>query len=305
MPPLSKAAKPIAKRFWAYVVIGVVAWAVAMTACSGSNDTVFQAAGKAANPIPLPSPASLAVVTPTQAVKEEPTPPLTVLKFPIFAIGKPMSYYYEHFDDPNTAIVDDGATSITDYRFHNGQYEMAVHAPGVLTWSMLDGVYGDVMVQMQMEVEGNGGTPIASGVILRHQDDENFYLVNVATNGFYNLELVKDGVHTELLSWTASDAIHTAQTPSPPHQAVRPFDLSGTLGHSGSSGLLPHMQRIRNTLLVEARGNALTIGINGSHIETTIESSFSYGKMALAVNTFHSCDTTVRFDNLAIVQARK
>lgn len=180
---------------------------------------------------------------------------------------------YEPFTHTETDVIHSGQDDYTRSTIEHGSYAIQVLSRGLLTWSLVDGLYTSKS-NLAIEVEATTDQlSIASGIIFRYQDDDNFYLFNVATNGLYNLELIQDGTWFPLLEWTPSHAIAQVQ------QAGMPAT---------------------NVLRVELIHNTITLFVNGTRLETTIDDTWIHGKIALAVNTFDQHTTTVYFDNLAL-----
>lgn len=180
---------------------------------------------------------------------------------------------YEPFTNTETGVIQGGQDDYTRSTIEQGSYALHVFSRGLLTWSLVDGLYTS-KTNLAIEVETTTDQPgIASGIIFRYQDDDNFYLFNVATNGLYNLELIEHGTWTPLLEWTPSRAIAQVQ------QAGLPTT---------------------NVLRVELVHNTITLFVNGTRLETTIDDTWNRGKIALAVNTFDQHTTTIYFDNLAL-----
>lgn len=186
--------------------------------------------------------------------------------------GEP--FLFDDFSSREDSLLDVGQNTVSRYSFKDGEYLMTGKTAGLLIWSMLEGDYGherDLAVEVEATMRESN---IAAGIIFRYQNESNFYLFNIANNGFYDLELVQDGVWTSLIDWTPTPAM-VAQ----PEQASEPTT---------------------NTLRVELRGPEIALFVNNTWLETTIDSTFAHGNIALVVNTFDEEDVTIRFDNLAV-----
>lgn len=173
------------------------------------------------------------------------------------------------------------------YALMDGAYLVAVQQPSFLVWSLIEGEYRHVtnITLEVMAVLVDGASTTASGLIFRYQDDNNFYRFNVATNGFYNLELMSHGTLSVLVDWT-------------PSQAIRQIRV-GTKHTTQSS---PLSVPVLNTLRIALRGESIALFVNGIALETTLDGTFSHGAAALAVNTFGDGPATVCFDNLLITK---
>lgn len=164
-----------------------------------------------------------------------------------------------HFEERNDETI--------RYSFEQGAYRIEVMSAGMLAWSLAEGSYGDGVVEADATLVG-GPPTTAVGLIFRYQDEQNFYLFNVSSTGFYNLELLRDGTWETLIDWTAAPAIR----------------------RSGAT----------NRLRVELDGERINLVVNNIDLETTSDSTFAVGGTALAVNTFEQSKAIALFDNLRI-----
>ncbi len=185
-------------------------------------------------------------------------------------------FLVDDFSNAAQSMVQAGEHAYTRYVFAEGTYDIHARQAEMFVWSLVAGEYTrlrDLAVQVEAHATGNES---ACGIVFRYQDDAHFYLFQVANNGFYSLELVQDGSWETLIGWTPSQAITTpADTPD---------------------------GRAINTLRVEMAGKYITLMVNDVPLETTVDSSLSYGKIALAVNSFAEREVLATFDNLALFQ---
>ncbi len=188
---------------------------------------------------------------------------------------------YDDFSDAAASRLQLAADADARYGLSRKAYFIAASKPLLLSWSLINQSYQDVSIQVDTRLS-NGPSSTASGLIFRYQNDRNYYLFNVACNGFYNLELLKDDIPVVLIDWTPSEAIRqlAAQAAAGPGQ--------------------PRPRAARNTLRVELQDEHITLFVNGVKLEETIDDTFSRGRVGLALNTFDEGGAMMCFDNLMI-----
>jgi hypothetical protein len=106
------------------------------------------------------------------------------------------------------------------------------------------------------------------GLLVRYQNERNFYLFNVAANGFYNLERFDNGTWQTIINWTPSSAIRGEGQP--------------------------------NTLRVVTSDDRIGLFVNGIWLEEARDRAFASGQVGLAVKTFERGGATVTFTDLLI-----
>jgi hypothetical protein len=186
----------------------------------------------------------------------------------------PTPFLVDDFSNAAQSMVQAGEHAHTRYVFAEGIYAIHAHQADMFVWSLVAGEYTrlrDLAVQVDAHATGEESV---CGIVFRYQDDAHFYLFQVANNGLYSLELVQDGSWETLIGWTPSQAI-TTPADAPDGRAI-------------------------NTLRVEMAGEYITLVVNDVPLETTVDSRLSYGKIALAVNSFAERKVLATFDNLAL-----
>jgi hypothetical protein len=176
----------------------------------------------------------------------------------------------ETFDTPNRNGFSEDDTDDGAYRFVDGAYTITAKQPKLILWNIFKGTYDDAAVEVETTLDGPEQS--ATGLIFRYQDKANFYIFSVAGDGNYSLDVYKDDKLETLIDWTESPAING------------PGEL--------------------NTLRVEAVGDTIRLFANDQLLDEVSDTTFSSGKMGLAVNTFDDPDVTVSFDNLTVRKAK-
>jgi hypothetical protein len=184
----------------------------------------------------------------------------------------------EEFADPAASPMQQQHTAHVRYTLEGGAYRIAVERAELLAWSLLEPAYENVRIEAEATLIAGAATS-ASSLIFRYHDANNFYLFNVAHNGYYSLERFTDGAHTVLIDWTHSSAI--ARLPDAP---------------PGSPPPTAH-----NTLRVEMRDDYIALAVNGTPLDHTLDDTFRRGQVALAVNTSEHGPAVVCFERLTIM----
>lgn len=162
---------------------------------------------------------------------------------------------------------DDGEDS--RYSFEDGGYVIEAKTTEMLVWALTDDEYDNVVITCDSAALP-GSETVAAGLIFRYVDNENFYLFNISTNGFYTLEALVDGEWEILIDQTQSDAIDA----------------------------------VNNQLRVALDGERIALYVNGELLEETSDDRFERGNVAIAVNSFEEAPGIIRFDNLVIAENR-
>ena len=170
------------------------------------------------------------------------------------------------FDSASSSDFTGGETDSATYKFVGGAYEISITKPKMIAWAPTRQDYGDTSISVDATIAGSKLT--AAGLLFHFQDDKNFYIFTVSSDGRYSLDLYKDDTPKTLVDWTEASAI------KPPGQV--------------------------NALRVETAGDKIRLYANDTLLDEISDSTITRGKAALAVNSFQDGGVTVKFDNLAI-----
>jgi hypothetical protein len=153
------------------------------------------------------------------------------------------------------------------YAFIDERYLIEVKKPDTLVWSRAEGVYTALRIEVELVFVANA--PLSAGGVMFHmQDGENFYLLSLASNGFYALDLYQNNRVTNLIDWTETKKLALAGKP--------------------------------NRLRLETADERIAIYLNGERLELTSDATFAKGELALAATSFAEAGAEVRFDNLRV-----
>jgi hypothetical protein len=159
--------------------------------------------------------------------------------------------------------------SDTEHRkgYTDGRYFIIVDAPEYSFWSIAGETYDDFVMEVEtLQVEGPENNDY--GVILRYQDDGNFYSFEISGDGYYTFSKLVDDELYEIIPWQRSDAI-------------RPAPQS-------------------NVLRVEVVDANFTFYINDELVDAAIDSKFGQGDIGLVAGTYEDAGTHIAFDNLKV-----
>lgn len=173
--------------------------------------------------------------------------------------------FEDNFDNPDASVLGADENPSSRYAFEDGAYVVEVKEPETIVWARVDGAYRDARVSVDAEVPP-GADVSSAGVVFHYQDPDNFYLFSVTNDGYYMLELLENNDWIVLIDSTQSDAIDAT----------------------------------RNRLRVETRGDRISLYVNDELLETTSDTTFGDGEVALAVTSLADSTAEVRFDNLLI-----
>jgi S1-C subfamily serine protease len=149
-----------------------------------------------------------------------------------------------------------------------GELTIEVVTPNFSGWSDLaDLSLSDVIVEVDAR-KVSGPDLNAFGVMCRYLDSDNFYALEIGSDGTYAIYRYVGGDYASLVSWTPSDAIAT-ETSS-------------------------------NRLRAECVGNRLRLSVNDAIVADVTDDSLSGGTLALIVESFDEGGVAVAFDNAVV-----
>jgi predicted DNA binding CopG/RHH family protein len=252
MPARIREPNSDSRLLWRILSGGGCLGVLMLMACAGLLFTLRSGLAAAPN---LPTPLPVVTVAP---------PTATPVPAPETASGVLIS---DDFSSPQRSALTSEEDGISRSTFEDGAYLIEMKEPDTLAWALTNGNYGDIAVEIESTV-ASGSADVAAGLIFHYEDSRNFYLFRVSSNGYYDLEVVKDDKWQTLIDWTQSDAIKT----------------------------------MHNTLRVETKGSKITLKVNGELLEATQDDARAGGDAGLAVSSFNTSKVMIRFDNLLITR---
>lgn len=170
----------------------------------------------------------------------------------------------EDFSGQSWEVFADG-----DHRkgYEDEQYFIVVESADYSFWSVAGKSFTDAVVEVETyQVAGPDNNDY--GLILRHQDDDNFYSFEISGDGYYTFSKSVEGQFFSIIPWRESAAINLGQA--------------------------------ANLLRVEAVGRDFTLYINDELVDAAIDSEFSEGDIGLLAGTYDEAGAHISFDNLRV-----
>jgi hypothetical protein len=211
---------------------------------------------------PTHTPTSTSTLTPTSTYTSMPT--FTRTQYPIF---------YEDFED----ITGDWWVSENDYSlrgYFDGGYRILVKTPDLITWSRPpnEARYTDIRIEVDA-IRLDGPDSNDFGVLCRYQDADNYYGLEISSEG------------TALIFKRVQDEY---------------FPLSSE-GYQKVDGILPDDW---NHIVVVCRRDTLELFANGGLAASVRDDSFDFGEIALVAGDVDVGGADILFDNLYVYSAQ-
>lgn len=152
--------------------------------------------------------------------------------------------------------------------YEGGSYHILVDVPNAWFWATTEVKLADASIEVQAEKVA-GPDDNVLGLICRYQDDQNFYLLVISSDGYYAILKRLNGsttVFDEGMQY--SQVIHQGETV--------------------------------NTLRADCVGNTLTLYANGTRLAQVVDSTFNEGVPGLIVGTFNTAGTDIVFDDFIV-----
>ncbi|MEM7346942.1 MAG: family 16 glycoside hydrolase [Chloroflexota bacterium] len=170
-------------------------------------------------------------------------------------------------DDFTTENWDVYSDNDHDKGYDDDQYFILVNVEEYTFWSVGDNNYDDYILEIDTEQLG-GSDDNDYGVILRFQDDANFYSFEISGDGFYTFTKYVDNDIFDIIPWQESSVIRQGDS--------------------------------KNSLRVEVVGSEFTFYINDELVDSAIDSEFETGQIGLVAGTYTESGTRIAFDNLRV-----
>lgn len=155
--------------------------------------------------------------------------------------------------------------------YEDGHYFIAIDTTDFSYWSVAGATLNDFVVEVETsQVDGPDNNDY--GVMLRYQDEDNFYSFEISGDGYYTFSKAVEGQYFSIIPWRESGAIN--------------------LGHNP------------NLLRVEAVGSNFSLYINDELVDAAIDSEFSQGDVGLLAGTYEEPGVHIAFDNLKVWEVK-
>ncbi len=154
-----------------------------------------------------------------------------------------------------------------DKRYENGRYVITARVDNYSFWSLAEESLENFVVEIET-TQLAGPNENDYGLILRHQDDANFYTFEISGDGFYSFSKLVEDEYLEIIPWQESEAIRQGEQ--------------------------------KNRLRLKADGPNFTFYVNDELIDGAIDPTFSQGDIGLVVGAFDEPGVSIAFDNLKV-----
>ncbi len=183
--------------------------------------------------------------------------------------------YADDFADPDSGW-DVYTNDDTWAGYVDGEYRLAVYVNDFVTWG--NPPADEEIADFEFEADARlveGPLDNNFGLLVRYQaDDENYYWFQISSDGYYSVDLLRDGEWVGLVGWETSDAIR---------QGVD----------------------VNNHLKVACSGDRFSFYVNGTHLVSLNDDSFATGSIGLAAGTFGESGVVVHFDHVQVRQIQE
>lgn len=151
--------------------------------------------------------------------------------------------------------------------YEDGRYVITAHAANYNFWSLAGESFENFVVEIET-TQLAGPDDNDYGLILRHQDDANFYTFEISGDGFYAFSKLVEDEYLTIIPWQESEAIRQGEQ--------------------------------TNHLRVKANGPNFTFYVNDERIDGAIDPAFSRGDIGLIAGDFEEPGVSIAFDNLKV-----
>ena len=179
----------------------------------------------------------------------------------------PSGQFTDAFDTPSAwRVIADPEVVIA---YADGGLTIKVEVLDRAAWTVAGRKFQDGVVSVDAKPIG-GPDDNAYGLIVRHQDDRNFYRFEISGDGYYAVQAPKGSLAWEfLVDWTESPAINTG--------------------------------RKTNHLSVECNGSTMVFYANDVELARVQDSRYGEGDVGLIAGTFYTePGTHILFDNFTV-----
>lgn len=156
-------------------------------------------------------------------------------------------------------------------KYENGAFRITVHAAQYDIWSTPGLNYTNVIIEVDA-TKNAGPNNNDFGVICRHQDENNFYVFLIASDGYFAIMQVKDAEYFYIQSTD--------------------MEYSSVI----------HQGRGTNQIRAECVGDRLSLFTNGQLLAQANNTDFTSGDVGLIAGTFNTPGTDILFDNFVVLK---
>ncbi|MGA9190521.1 MAG: LamG-like jellyroll fold domain-containing protein [Anaerolineales bacterium] len=178
--------------------------------------------------------------------------------------------YQDNFDDQGSGW-EIGSYDHGQVGYQSGRYIVTSDGNGATMWGVANQLLSDVDIEVdtaQVTAPSNDNNDY--GVMCRAQDNGDGYYLLISGDGNYSILLGNGDSYDPLVDWQESSAIHTGNAAN-------------------------HLRAVCN-------GSSFDLYVNGQHLASAEDDTFSSGDLALTATSYESDGTEIHFDNLTVRQ---
>lgn len=172
--------------------------------------------------------------------------------------------FQDDFSDSSTGWFT-GEEQGSNIYYDMGGYRILVDQPNVIAWATPNLRFTDVSIEVDA-TKIAGADENLFGILCRYQDERNFYILVIGSDGYYEIGKYKDGSY---------------------------YRIKDTAGFSGQI----HKGRTTNRLRADCIGNSLTMYVNNLRLVKVDDNEFTSGDVGLTAAAFQIGNTNILFDN--------
>ncbi len=178
--------------------------------------------------------------------------------------------YQDNFDDQSSGW-EIGSYDHGEVGYQGGKYIVTSDGDGATMWGIGNQSFGDADIQVETsQVQAPGNNNNDYGIMCRAQDNGDGYYLLISGDGNYSILLGNGDSYEPLVDWQESSVIHTGNA--------------------------------SNLLRAVCSGSNLDLYVNGQHLASAQDDTFSSGEIALTATSYETDGTEIHFDNLTVSQ---
>lgn len=270
-PPGPEAALPARRGHLWVLVAGITA--IAIMLCLGSIPILWLAVPEAL-PLPtLPQVAALATEAPSPtitAARATSTTPTAIPPPSRTSTATPLPsgslLFGDDFSDPSSGWTMFSGEN-TEKGYADGEYYVVVNKQDAVSWGSPGGSFSNLRLEVDARKVA-GPDDNSFGVVVRRRDDDNLYLFQISSDGYYKVLKQVNGEWQSLVDWKTSPHIN-----------------------QGDSS---------NHISLVADGPNFSFYVNYRHLADVTDSSFGEGGIGLLAGAFDEAGVRIHFDNLEV-----
>jgi hypothetical protein len=174
------------------------------------------------------------------------------------------TFFEDDFSNPDSGWFI-GQEDGSDIYYDQGGYRILVDRPNIIAWATPDLYFSDVSLEVDA-TKVAGADENLFGLVCRYQDEQNFYLLVIGSDGWYEIGKYKDGKYSQ---------------------------IEETAGYNGAI----HRGRTSNRIRADCIRNTLTLYINDLRLVRVTDNDFAAGDVGLTAAAFKIGNTNILFDN--------